>query len=276
MYKTLFVSDLDGTLLNQKQELSHFTCRTLNALIQKGVPFTYATARSLTTAKEVTQGLDIQLPVVVYNGAFIKSAVSGESVLARQFSDKEKQDILSKHLIHGIYPRVYALHSGEERFSYIETKISNGTRDYLCKRRNDKRSRPTTEEQLLDGEVFCFSSIDDYEKLFSLYEVLKSTYHTVLYKDPYTSEHWLEVLPQLATKADAILALKEIYGFERVVVFGDEKNDISMFAVADESYAVLNANESVKRAANDVIASNNSDGVAKYMLSRYEQYCDAK
>ena len=63
------------------------------------------------------------------------------------------------------------------------------------------------------------------------------------------------------------MALKELYGFERVVVFGDEKNDLSMFAVSDESYAVANANEEVKQMASGVIGSNTCDGVAEFLRS---------
>ena len=203
----------------------------------------------------------------MYNGAFVTDFTSGESVIARGFSQQEKEDILSKHIAHGVFPRVYALNSGDERFSYLEANLSRGTKDYLAKRGSDKRARPTTEERLLDGNVFCFSSIDDYEKLLPLYDILKETYHTVLYQDPYTKNYWLEVLPKFATKADAVLALKELYGFEKVVVFGDEKNDLSMFSVADEGYAVANANEDVKRVANDVIEANDCDGVAKFLFS---------
>ena len=49
------------------------------------------------------------------------------------------------------------------------------------------------------------------------------------------------------------------------MVFGDETNDLSMFAVADESYAVAGANDKVKRAASGVIGSNASDGVANFL-----------
>lgn len=276
MCKTLFVSDLDGTLLNQNQALSEYTRETINRLIRKGLSFTYATARSLTTAREVTAGLELKLPVIVYNGAFVKDSQSGKSVMARQFSLCDKQEILACHFTCGVSPRVYALHDGEEKFSYVIDDLSQGTKAYLAKRREDKRARPTTEDRLLNGDVFCFSAIDDYEKLFPIYDVLKEKYHAVLYRDPYTSDYWLEVLPKHANKADAILALKELYGFERVVVFGDEKNDLSMFSLADECYAVANANEDVKRAASGVIASNDSDGVAGYLLARYEQYCETK
>ena len=44
--KTLYVSDLDGTLLRSDQRTSEYTNRTVNALVADGMCFSYATARS--------------------------------------------------------------------------------------------------------------------------------------------------------------------------------------------------------------------------------------
>ena len=54
--KTLYVSDLDGTLLNRQSRLSAYTVETLNCLIGEGLPFTYATARSVHSARIVAAG----------------------------------------------------------------------------------------------------------------------------------------------------------------------------------------------------------------------------
>ena len=49
--KTLYVSDLDGTLLTSKEVTSEYTNRVINSLTDKGMIFSYATARSFITAK---------------------------------------------------------------------------------------------------------------------------------------------------------------------------------------------------------------------------------
>lgn len=264
---TLFVSDLDGTLLNANQRISNFSRETLNRLIDVGLHFTYATARSLTSAKEVTEGLNLKMPVIVYNGAFVQDAESGRTVTSKQFLAGEASDILALFFLHDVYPRVYALHDGVERFAYLADYASVGTVAYLAKRSHDKRANPTSEDKLLCGDVFCFSVIDEYNKLLPLYEALRYRYHAILYRDPYTNDYWLEILPKYATKADAVTELKKMYDFDRVVVFGDEKNDLSMFEIADDCFAVANANDEVKRVASGVIASHDCDGVAKYLLS---------
>ena len=75
---TLYVSDLDGTLLNREDRLSPYTIRVLQEVQQReDVYFSYATARSHVTAAQVTQGLTVALPVIVYNGAFIIESGTG-------------------------------------------------------------------------------------------------------------------------------------------------------------------------------------------------------
>ena len=69
-----------------------------------------------------------------------------------------------------------------------------------------------------------------------------------------------------ASKANAVRELKEKLGCEKLVVFGDGKNDLDMFHAADEAYAVQNADKELKAAATAIIGSSNEDGVAKWLL----------
>lgn len=87
-------------------------------------------------------------------------------------------------------------------------------------------------------------------------------------KDTYRDEFWLEICPQNCTKAKTLLKLKEAMGFEKLVVFGDSLNDVSMFRIADEAYAVANAMEELKQIATGVIGSNEEDAVANMLKER--------
>ena len=69
--KTLYVSDLDGTLLNSQQQTSTYTNQTIEKLVDQGMLFSYATARSYYSAKPATKGLSAKIPLILYNGAFI-------------------------------------------------------------------------------------------------------------------------------------------------------------------------------------------------------------
>nr|MDE5854231.1 HAD hydrolase family protein [Ruminococcus sp.] len=67
MSKSLIISDLDGTLLNSDGKLSYYTISTLNSLIGCGVYFTFATARTIYSAKPITSELKINVPCILNN-----------------------------------------------------------------------------------------------------------------------------------------------------------------------------------------------------------------
>lgn len=87
-------------------------------------------------------------------------------------------------------------------------------------------------------------------------------------RDIYSDAQWLEIMPRAASKANAIRQLKEGWGFDKVVVFGDGINDLDMFEMADEAYAVENAAPELKEKATAVIGSNGEDGVARFLMER--------
>ena len=74
-------------------------------------------------------------------------------------------------------------------------------------------------------------------------------------------------MPAKASKANAIRRLKEMWGCTRVVSFGDAVNDLPMFEISDECYAVSNAADELKAVASAVIESNEEDGVAKWLAA---------
>lgn len=263
--KTLYVSDLDGTLLRSDEKISEYTYNTINELVEKGMLFSYATARSYNTAHKVTQGLNAKIPLIVYNGAFIKDNVTGEMMISNFFNEEVKE-VLDTLIQNQIYPIVYSLINDVEKFSFIKDKSTKGIKDFIATRKGDPRTNEVYEiNDLYKGNIFYITCIDDYNKLEPFYHQYKDQYHCVFQKDIYTNEQWLEIMPQTASKSHAIKQLKEYLKCDKVIVFGDGKNDIDMFEMADECYAVKNADESLKALATDIIGDNNSDGVAKWL-----------
>lgn len=291
--KTLYVSDLDGTLLGSNERTSDLTNRTINALVADGMLFSYATARSYITAHKVTQGLNAQIPVNIYNGAFIRDQVSGKILLSSYF---EGAEAFAQELFEAdVYPLVYAMLPSEkfqenfqeriqenfqenfyekfsEKCSYMPAHVNDGMRRFLDTRKEDVRERKVqSREELLEGRIFYFTCIDEREKLAPLYERCRENYHCVFSQEIYTKAWFLEIMPLETSKANAVLRLKEYLGCDRVVAFGDHYNDLDMFQIADEAYAVENAVGELKAAATGVIASNDDDGVARFLLERLKK-----
>ena len=76
---------------------------------------------------------------------------------------------------------------------------------------------------------------------------------------------FLEIFSDKASKQNAVKHLREAYSFERIIGFGDNLNDLPMFAACDVRVAVENAKPEVKTAANTICDTNNNDGVAKWL-----------
>ena len=272
MSKTLYISDLDGTLLTSEQRISERSLEIINKLTDEGMVFSYATARSVITARKVTEGLVVRYPVIVYNGAFILNNNTGERLLKNIYTPVEAEDIYKTLSEFGISPLIYSITDDKERFSYIPSRLTRGMRDFLDSRKGDPRHRPVSEDsEMLAGEIFYFSCIDEAGSMKDAYDALKDRFNCIYGADIYSGDQWFEILPISATKANAVRQLKEYLGCERLVVLGDGINDISMFRAADECYAVSNADPSLKEIADGIIGGNNEDGAAELLMKHFSE-----
>ncbi|MBQ7774465.1 MAG: HAD family hydrolase [Lachnospiraceae bacterium] len=266
--RTLYVTDLDGTLLNTKDRISPYSLEVINGLVEQGMLFTYATARSLVSASVVTEGLSTQIPVIVYNGAFIIKPATGEILATAGFEKTETDWVIKVLQENNISPLVYSYIEGFEKVSLDIRKKNEGIQRYLDLRKGDKRFRLLESERgLYDGEIFYFTCIGEETELRPVYERFAgdNRYTCTLQQELYRPEYWLEIMPKRATKAEAIQTLKKLWNCDRVVSFGDAVNDIPMFQISDECYAVKNAVETLKEHATGIIESNEEDGVAKWI-----------
>ncbi|MDE6990175.1 MAG: HAD family hydrolase [Lachnospiraceae bacterium] len=276
MEKILYVTDLDGTLLNQRDRINSKSIEIINGLVEEGMLFTYATARSLVSASVVTEGLTTKIPVIAYNGAFIFQPETGEILSREDFSQEERAYATEVIRSKDICPLVYAFVDGVERVSWLSGRENEGIRRYLSLRQGDRRLRPVEdEEKLYQGEIFYFTCIGEKDELQPVYDILSedARYRCTIQQELYRPEYFCEIMPVKATKANAIRKLKKIWNCGKVISFGDEVNDIPMFEISDECYAVENAVAELKAAATGIIDSNENDGVANWLKAHYKQQC---
>ena len=274
MEETLYLSDLDGTLLRSDQTLSARTCATVDRIVRAGVHFSYATARSIDTAARVTRGIGVDIPVIVHNGAFIVDSVTRRPLWSAKFTPEEEEAVYSAFLERGLFPLTYAVIDGKNRFSYIREKCGKAQWEFVLTRmgyEDDRRAREIfSPDGALDGDVYYFACIGDSERQLSpVYERLKDRFRCIFSRDIYTDAPWLEILPQGVSKATAAEKLRDLLGCKRIVCFGDAVNDLPMFEAADEKYAVANAAPELKKLATAVIGANDDDTVAAWLENRF-------
>lgn len=266
--KTLYVTDLDGTLLDREEKISEYSLNTINALVQSGMCFTYATARSLETASKVANGLAVNAPAIINNGGFIVDPQTEEILYSNFFNKAQIQKVAALLNEYGVYPLVYSKLNGAEKVSWLLGSENEGSKYYFLKRKADKRFNPLEHiSKLYNGDIFYFTCMGSEQELTPAYDSLKDDpeFNCLIHKELYTDEYWFEIMPKSATKAAAALELKKLTGADRIVAFGDAINDIPLFCISDECYAVENAVTELKQAATGIIDSNYNDGVAKWL-----------
>lgn len=269
MERILYVTDLDGTLLNRQDSINPFSIQTINDLVDRGMIFTYATARSLVSASKVTVGLSTNIPIIAYNGAFIIHPATGDILSKEDFNEEERAKVREVLIQYNISPMVYSFINGIEKVSWIPEKENEGVKRYLSIRQGDKRFRAVHDiESLYEGEMFYFTCIGEKDELLPVYDIFSKDdrYRCTMQQELYRPEYWCEIMPAKASKKNAIQKLKELWNCDKVVSFGDAINDIPMFEISDECYAVENAVDELKAHATNIIESNDNDGVAKWLL----------
>lgn len=267
--KTLYVTDLDGTLMRDDKTISKESVTILNHLLAQGIFLTYATARSLGSASEITKDISFNLPVIIRNGTILADPQSGKEIEISMFGEELQH--IRQALADTAIPGFATAYFGSREVKLCLTgRMNEGFQDYLQSHSADRRIHMVdTEEQLYEGKTCYFTLIAPKNELQPLYERVKhiKNINCIFQQDKYRPEYWLELCPGNATKATAIQRVSKLCGCQKVVVFGDSANDIPMFQMADEAYAVQNAIDELKGIATEVIAGNNTNGVAKWLAA---------
>jgi hydroxymethylpyrimidine pyrophosphatase-like HAD family hydrolase len=123
-----------------------------------------------------------------------------------------------------------------------------------------------------DAEITNISAIGVPQAVSAIEAVIRDEPHLVAYVGTSWEDeswYWIDIHHVEATKGGAIELLRRELGISRVVCFGDSRNDLSMFARADEAFAPANASPEVKAVATEVIGHHDEDGIARFLRQRF-------
>ncbi len=263
---TLYVTDLDGTLLCDRGTLKPRAAAMLNSFIDGGVRFSYCTARGLASAGEIMADVKLNTPVLLMNGVFIYDPLTGEYPVKNMFGERQRELLQRAVTDNGETPMVFAFIDGVERMSYISG--AENLKTHLSRRKGDKRRRPVKRtESMFTGDIFYAAFLDPRNKpALDAVFTEKNGFRVSCYTDTYPPHQlWYEVFAAEAGKANAVRKLKELTGADELVCFGDNANDIPMFEAADRCYAVGNAIPELKAIADGIIGTNEQYGVPVFI-----------
>lgn len=269
---TLYVSDLDGTLLNEQSVVSPVSKALLTRLITvNGALFTVATARTQATVTKLLEGIPAILPYIVMNGAGMWHAADEHYTHRSTIPEPTVQQIVAIYERRGIHPFVYRDHRGVIKAHHY-TDLTSTEKAFIAERTGTpyKHFVINNDPYRTDGDnALIIFSTNSFARLEEVYhDILEARIpcHAVCYHDIFNiRDGILEVYAPGVTKAAAIAALKKRTRADRLVVFGDNLNDREMMALADHSVAVENAVPELKAIASEVIGPNTADSVVKWI-----------
>ena len=250
----LIAADLDRTLLRNDGTVSDFTKETIRKCIDAGVGFTFATGRMYCSALPIARRLELELPLITYQGALLK-CLNGDVMHALHLSDEiagELEEILRKSGMH------YNIYSDEKLY------FSTFAEDVMNYARHIGVEPLAAPKGLGDIQVTQYGVFDEPERINDLKQLIDQRFgqmvHTVT-----SGGRFLEICHPMAQKSYGLAQLAEHLGIrqDEIIAIGDNNNDLDMLRYAGLGVAVDNAVPAAKEAADRLTASNNDDGVAR-------------
>jgi hydroxymethylpyrimidine pyrophosphatase-like HAD family hydrolase len=183
----LFVSDLDGTLLNSQKMLSEQTISLLNQLLHQGIQFTVATARSFESAQAILAPLHLSLPMVLFNGVFIYDPIQRRYLVSQFLSEPIVKEVLEFLARHHIHPLLYT------------QDTTGASHVYYTGIRNQSEDRYIT-DRLANGDT-RFRLVSSFQQAITEHVITINAIHSKHVLDPLVDEvrrHTFPVNPHYA------------------------------------------------------------------------------
>lgn len=265
----LVALDTDGTLLSSQNKILPSTKKAVKRALEQGIKVVLCSGRPLAGLEPYMKELGIKGKdqyAVTLNGAITRNA-SGE-MLTHDLVSNEQYRVLTKFA-----------REQEVPFNVVSTDSQIITADHDVDYFELLQAWENTAGMLIrqpeefpdDYEVAKGCFVGDTELLNKVESILRKEFGEQLYVVR-AADHFLEVLNPKVSKGNGLLELGEKIGIKpkEMAVFGDERNDISMFDVVGTAIAMGNGSDEAKKHANFATASNDDDGIQlafdKYIL----------
>lgn len=251
----LFVSDVDGTLVRHDKSLSDATAAAVRRLKAAGVPVTLISARPPSGIYWLAEALDVGQPLGAFNGGTVfrrDGTIIRQNHLPEHIS-RQALDLLREN---GVIRWVFA----DGKWFASEAEGIHYEREVLA-----AQMEPviTDDFDSILPRIDKIVGVSDDEPLLAGLETQAQellTDATVARSQSY----YLDVTATVANKGDGLAFLAKAAGVDlsSVVVAGDMRNDLPMFARAGISIAMGQGPEEVRQAATYTTGSNEEDGLA--------------
>jgi len=256
----LIAADLDDTLLDRDAKLSHENKRAVAEAAERGIVFTISTGRMFqaTAPFGMELGLDLEQPVICYNGAMIRR-LSGETLYEQSLPSEAAGTIVEYGQARG-----WTINAYFDDELYVRT-LNQDVKDYAQRIGVDATAVGDLAAFIQDGnkKLSKLMVISEPEQTLARIEELRPLVgeDVLLLR---SRPRFIEITNANAHKGGALMWLAQSLGFKayEVMAIGDSNNDLSMIKMAGIGVAVANASQEIQAAADHVTAANYEHGVA--------------
>lgn len=250
MEKKLIFFDIDGTLLDEDKKLPHSTKHAIKRLQEMGHILAIATGRAPFMFEDLREELNIHTfasmngSYVVHEGSLVHHQPLDDDELHQlvQLAESFKHPVLFEH--------------GEQL--YINTEVTDFVEEGIG-------ALSVHEEAIYSPN--CYKNEKMYQSILFCLEEDETIYREQFKKFEFIRFHQnaMDVLPTGSSKAKGIEAVMKQLQIpkEHVYAFGDALNDIEMLSFVENSVAMGNALDEVKKVSKYVTTSVNEDGILK-------------
>lgn len=270
---TLVVFDMDRTLLDSQSRISPFTSETLALLRRNQIDYTIATGRTLQAALSPLENDHFVQPMVLKNGAVVWQP--GEKTYSHHhlLTPTEVNEVISVFTQSDLNPFVFSLEENQHHAVY-HAPLREGFEIKLAHLFESERDLPleALTQMPQSAHVINISAMGPMENIQKVIDYVEHQPHLVAYSGMgITAQNlaWLDVHHSMGSKGNGVQYVTQYAGYDEIIAFGDGDNDISLFEVATESYAVENADPELKEIASAVIGHHDEDGVAHCLRERF-------
>ncbi|MEZ5501482.1 MAG: HAD family hydrolase [Halioglobus sp.] len=270
----LIVFDLDGTLLDGRSRVSAHTRETLRRLRERGIAYTVATGRTLHAARDLLDGHGFNLPHIYKNGVVIWRPESDHYSHSNLLTQAEIRVVLEAFISVAVTPFIFTLEAGN-RHAVYHPPLHHDAERRLAALFSGERGLEVlpVADMPATADITNISALGSRAAITTVEQLVRTQAHLVAYAGTALEGeelYWVDIHHSAASKGGAVAQLKQDLGVSRVICFGDSDNDLSMFAVADESYAPRNARDEVRAAATAVIGHHDQDGISEFLRERFD------
>jgi 5-amino-6-(5-phospho-D-ribitylamino)uracil phosphatase len=269
MYRLLAI-DIDGTLVNSRNELTAATCEALRRAGEAGMQIVLATGRRYSHALPLVEPLGLDVPLVTASGALVKHPMDHRTLFRASFEEQVLRDTLGM-IDRAGFDLVLCADTFCDGFDYYHARDDvRGPElaEYLAKNPGRGRLWPSLIGDPPPG-VFAGFAMGTQRQMLeleaALHEELPSMLHLHVLQSPRYSGFLTEVAPAGVTKWSAIQRLARDWRIddEEICAVGDDVNDIPMILGAGLGVAMGNAQPAVKAAADWIAPCHDDDGLAQ-------------